>query len=211
MNQKIVITINREHGSGGRKIGQLLAESLGIEYYDKDLINMAVERSGINADLFSAMDEKVKSGFFAATRENIYRGDLYPPTSKEYTSDENLFNIQADLIKRLAADEPCVIVGRCADFILKDSPNVVSVFIHAPKSYLMDTMRKKKSLSEDDLWRHIEKVNRERGIYYKYHTGLVWADAHHYDICMDASKLDFGKFVDIIKGYMKVRFDGLEF
>lgn len=120
-----VITIARQYGSGGRTIGEELAKKLGISYYDKDIIRMASEESGIHEELFGRVDENVsaKQKLFAKT--GIYKGELIPPQSKDFTSDENLFNYQAKVIRHLAETESCVIIGRCANMILKDYPNVL--------------------------------------------------------------------------------------
>lgn len=117
-----VITIARQYGSGGRTIGEELAKKLGISYYDKDIIRMASEESGIHEQLFGRADENVstKQRFFA--KSGIYKGELIPPQSKDFTSDENLFNYQAKVIRQLAEKESCVIIGRCANMILKDIP-----------------------------------------------------------------------------------------
>ena len=141
----------------------------------------------------------------------IYRGELLTPGSRDFTSEKNLFNYQAKIIKGLSDTESCIIVGRCADFILKGRPNVVSVFICAPKEYLMEQAAKRKSLTGRELDRYIDKINRNRSEYYTRYTGQVWSDVHHYDLCLDSSKLTAEKCVELIKGYMKVRFDDLEF
>ena len=114
-----VITIARQYGSGGRTIGEELAKKLGISYYDKDIIRMASEESGIHEQLFGRADENVstKQRFFA--KSGIYKGELIPPQSKDFTSDENLFNYQAKIIRQLAETESCVIIGRCANMILE--------------------------------------------------------------------------------------------
>ena len=210
MNQRITVAINREYGSGGKNIGMMLSENLGIPYYDKDILKLAADESGINEALFRKHDEDADTGLFKIARP-IYRGELLTSDSRDFTSEKNLFNYQAKIIKGLSDTESCIIVGRCADFILKGRPNVVSVFICAPKEYLMEQAAKRKSLTGRDLDRYIDKINRNRSEYYTRYTGQVWSDVHHYDLCLDSSKLTAEKCVELIKGYMKVRFDGLEF
>ena len=140
-----VITIARQYGSGGRTIGEELAKKLGISYYDKDIIRMASEESGIHEQLFGRADENVstKQRFFA--KSGIYKGELIPPQSKDFTSDENLFNYQAKIIRELAGKESCVIIGRCSNYILKDYPNVLRVFIHADWNFRMEKAAEKLS------------------------------------------------------------------
>ena len=211
MNQNITITINREYGSGGRAVGEMLAEDLGIHYYDKEILKLASDESGINEALFNNADPKFRrTPIFRPVRtEND--GKLVSPQSQSYTSDRNLFNFQAKVIKRLAEESSCVIVGRCAGFILKDHPNVVRVFIHAPLEYRMEEAAKRKSLPQKELQRYIEKINRQRAEYTEAFTGQKWDDAHNYDLCLDSSKLGYERCKEIIKGYMKIRFAELEF
>ena len=128
-----VITIARSYGSGGRTLGKLLAKELGIHCYDRELLRMASEQSGINEALFGQVDEKVKSLPLFGISKKIYKGEVFPPESDDFVSDDNLFNYQAKVIKEVAAEESCVIIGRCADFILKDNPNVIRLFFYAPR------------------------------------------------------------------------------
>ena len=203
-----VITIARQYGSGGRTIGEELAKKLGISYYDKDIIRMASEESGIHEELFGRVDENVsaKQKLFAKT--GIYKGELIPPQSKDFTSDENLFNYQAKIIKKLAEqDESCIIVGRCAEYVLKDYDNVLSVFIHAPHEYCMEQAAKKQSMGSRELERYIQKIDKHRADYHKYYTGLDWTDARNYDLCLDSSKLGFERCVQEIMSYINVRFN----
>ena len=128
----LVITISREFGSGGHKIGTMLSEKLGIPYYDKDLIKLASEKSGINENLFGLADERAKSSLFK--KPKVYSGDITSPKSPEFTSEENLFNYQATVIKELAEkNSPCIIIGRCADFVLSGRENTLRLFIWADK------------------------------------------------------------------------------
>jgi len=210
MNQKIVIAINREYGSGGRTIGEMLARELNIGYYDKDIYRMASELSGINEELFvkASMDFRGTPLFKAS---EPYTGAMIGPESSEFTSKKNLFAYQAKTIKELAAKEPCVIVGKAAGFVLKNEANLVRVFVHAPYWFLRQEAAKRNSLTDRELDKYIEKENKRRADYNYCYTGEKWDDAHNYDLCVDASKLGFEKCVKIIEGYMKVRFDGLQF
>lgn len=209
MDKHVVITIARQYGSGGKTIGEMLSKKLGIEYYDKDLIYLASEESGINADLFMKADEKVKNSalFRAISGTKPYKGELITPDSDDFTSSDNLFNYQAKIIKKLADENPCVIIGRCADYVLKDYDNVLSVFVHAPKDFCMKKAAEKHSMSESDLEKFIAKTDKGRADYYKYHTGREWTDARNYDLCLDSSKLGFERCVDEIIAYMNVRFN----
>jgi len=205
--ENVVITIARQYGSGGRTVGEMLANKLGIHFYDKELMKLASDESGINEALFVNADEKVKSTKLFNLAKSAYHGELIPPESDDFTSSDNLFNYQAKIIRKLAEDgESCVIMGRAADYVLKDYDNVLSVFVHAPKDFCMEQAAKKHSMSEKELERYIAKTDRHRAGYYKYHTGREWTDARNYDLCLDSSKLGFERCVEEIIAYMKVRF-----
>ena len=205
MNNKVVITIARQYGSGGRTVGEMLSKDMGIHYYDKELIKLASEESGINERLFVNADEKIKMTKLFKMVKNIYTGQLIPPESDDFVSDKNLFNYQAKVIKNLAEEESCVIVGRCADYVLKDYDNVLSVFVHAPKDYCMEQAAKKVSMPSKELEKYIAKIDKRRADY-KFYTGREWTDARNYDLCLDSSKLGFERCVEEIKAYIKVRF-----
>ena len=205
MEQNIIITIARQFGSGGKTIAQMLADSLGVNCYERELIRMASDDSGISEALFGASDERINTSSFFRFK-NIYKGELITPESAGFTKAANLFNYQAKVIKQLAEKESCVIVGRCADFVLKDYPNVMSVFVHADKEFCHKMAASRVSVPEKDLDKYIEKIDKYRGEYYKTYTGRDWYDLRNYDLCLDSSKLGFEKCVEEIKSYMDVRF-----
>lgn len=126
-----VITINRSYGSGGRKMGRLLAKELGFEYYDREILRIASDESGISEELFSQVDEIKRMPLLRIARE-AYTGEVIPPDSDDFISNENLFRYQAKIIRELASTRNCVIVGRCANFILRGWENVLNVFVTAP-------------------------------------------------------------------------------
>ena len=191
MNKKIVIAISREYGAGGKTIGEMLSEDLGIHYYDKELLKLASEESGINEALFNKADTKF-------TGSNLLHKIMK-------------FNYQAKVIRNLADAESCIIVGRCADFILKDYDNVIRIFLHAPESFRLEQAALRMSLPPDKLQKWVEKENASRAEYYKYYTGREWTDVRHFDLSLDTSKIGFEKCAELIKGYMKLKFEGLEF
>lgn len=197
-----IITIARGMGSGGRTIGKMLSEELGIKYYDKDLIRLASEESGINEAFFGRVDEKIKTSFIK--RGGVYKGGVIDPSSKEFTSDRNLFNFQAKIIKQLADKEPAVIVGRCADFILKDREDVIRLFIYCDEKTAVKNVIEAYGISEKEAGKLIEKTDKDRSSYYKYYTGRDWQNAMNYNICLDTSRLDYATCVKIIRGYIDI-------
>lgn len=203
----IVITIARQYGSGGRTVGEMLAERLHIHYYDKELMKLASDDSGINEALFIRADEKVRNTRLFRVAKSVYNGELIPPESDDFTSTDNLFNYQAKIIRQLAKEESCVIIGRCADYVLKEYDNVLSVFVHAPQDFCLQQAALKQSMSPGDLKKFVQKTDKHRADYYKYHTGREWTDARNYDLCLNSSKLGFERCVEEIISYMKVRFE----
>lgn len=205
--KNVIVTIARQYGSGGKTVGQSFARKNGIPCYGRDILRYAADDSGINEVLFGEVDEKLKNGSLFGIAKKIYAiGDLIPPSSPEFTSTQNLFNYQAKVIRELAEQGPCVFIGRCADFILADKPNVVSVFIHAPKDYCIQQAKERTSATVGDLGKFIEKTDKFRGDFYRYHTGREWNDARNYDLCLDSSKLGFEGCVEAIEQYIAVRF-----
>lgn len=209
MKKPLIITIERQYGSGGRTVGEMLANELGIHYYDKELSRLCSEASGINEDLFIDADESIKKNklFKPARKEGgAYKGELFGPKDPDFISMENLFNFQAKVLKDLAKRESCVIIGRCANHVLKDYDNVTSVFVHAPMDFLIEQAEKKQSRRGEELVKYINTTNRNRADYYEYYTGHRWSRALNYDLCLDCSKLGFETCVEEIKAYLKVRY-----
>ena len=205
--EKVIITIARQYGSGGKTIGQMLANDLGIPFYSREILRLASDDSGIREELFNQADEKLRSNPLFGASKKVYTGGLISPESDDFVSSENLFNYQAKVIKELAEKGSCVIVGRCADVVLKDRADVVSVFVHAPADYCMERAMERNDMSRKEMEKFIAKTDKYRGDFYHYYTGNVWNDARNYDLCLNSSKLGFEKCVEEIKAYIKVRFE----
>lgn len=201
--EKFVITIARGFGSGGRTIGKMLSERLGVEYYDKDILKLASETSGINEQLFAQTDEKAQNAFFSKPKK--YTGDIKSPSSSDFLSPENLFSFQAATIKTIAEKESCIIVGRCADFILDGRKDLIKAFIWADDGACADNVMRLYSVDKAEAQKKIEKIDKERRAYYKQHTGQEWDDVRNYDICLNTSDLGFEKCVDIICEYVRIK------
>lgn len=204
--QNIVITIARQYGSGGRLIGKILSEELNIPYYDRQLLQLASDDSGINEALFANADEKVKSSSLFKIARKAYNGELIPPDRDDFVSNDNLFNYQAKVIKGLAQEGSCVIIGRCADYVLRDYDNVISVFIHADADKCAKRIGEIRRMEPKELAKHMAETDRRRGTYYKYYTGQDWVDARNYDICLDSGKLGYRGCVEAIKHQITLRF-----
>lgn len=199
---EFVITIARGFGSGGKTIGRLLAERLDIDYYDNDLIRLASEESGINLELFGKADERVKTNLFKRYNRS-YGSKLIPPDSDEFVSNDNLFNYQAKIIRELADKQNCIIIGRCGDYILKDNPRAIRLFVYADRKTCIKNVIDMYGVTPKEAHERIVSLDRARSAYYKYYTGKNWEDVNNYDLCINTSKISFDKAVDIIVDYMK--------
>lgn len=204
--ERVIITIARQYGSGGKTLGKALAKNMGINCYDRELMRLASDESGISESMFGQVDERLKKSPLLKITKNVYQGQLIPPDDDDFTSGDNLFNYQAKIIKQLAAEESCVIIGRCADYVLKGMENVVSVFVHAPKDYCMMLAKERLGYPDKEVEKYIIKTDKNRAEYYKYHTGHTWYDARNYDLCIDSSKVTQEEAIEIIKDYIKIRF-----
>lgn len=201
-----VITIARSYGSGGRKMGKLLAKELGFEYYDREILRIASDESGISEELFNQMDEVKKMSLFRIARD-MYTGEVIPPDSDDFISNENLFHYQAKIIRELAATRSCVIVGRCANFILRGRENVMNVFVTAPIVDCVRRVMETDGLNLEEAEKKIKKVDKRRADYFKYFTGREWHDAALYDLCLNTGHMSEQTCVDIVKAYMNARFE----
>ena len=203
--KKIVITIARSYGSGGRTLGKLLAEHLGINCYDREILRMASDASGINEALFGKADERLKrSPLFGILKKNPYKGGVIPPENSDFVSDDNLFNYQAKVIKELAAQESCVIIGRCADYLLRDDPDVIKLYFCAPKKDCVARVMNQNCLSEKEAERRIEKIDKYRAEYYRYYTGRDWNDARNYNFCLDTTSMSYEKLVEVVTNFIQI-------
>ena len=203
-----VITISRGYGSGGKTIGKTLAEELGYEFYDLEVLKLASEKSGINEKLFAQNDENIKGLPFYKTmgQKPAFKGEVIPPSDKNFVSDENLFNYQAVVIRELAKEKNCVFVGRAADFILSDYDNVLKVNVQAPHSFCVKTVAERDMIDEDAAEKKYKKIDKERAAYYKYYTGNEWDDARNYDITLNGS-IGWDKCIELIKAALKIKFE----
>ena len=204
--ENFVITIARQYGSGGRTVGKMLAEKLGVSFYDKQIIQMASDESGIDVKLFGQVEEgsSVKACLFNKT--GLFKGDLIAPDQKGFVSDENIFNYQAKIATDLAEKESCVIVGKCADYVLKDRKNVVSIYIEAPRAFCLERTMQRMKVSADVAAATIENTDKYRADYYKYYTkGNYWTNPVNYDMTLNSEKVGIAGCVKMIEEYLVMK------
>ena len=199
-----VITIARSYGSGGRTLGKKLAEELGIDCYDRELIRMASDESGINEALFGKADEKLQKMPLFHIAKKHYNGEVLTPDSDEFVSNDNLFNYQAKIIQEVAKEESCIIIGRCADYLLRDKDYVKRLFFYAPKTDCIARVKEQNGGTEKEIEKKIERIDKYRADYYKYYTGNEWNDVRNYDFCLDTSSLSYDKLIQVVKAYLQI-------
>ena len=204
-----VITIAREYGSGGRRIGMMLARELGYNYYDREIMQLASIDSGISEALFAQADERTKGfSLFRAIRA-MNGGEFVPspPDRDDFISDENLFRYQARVIQTLCDTEDCVIVGRCGDYILRERENVLKLFVHAPMDVRIDVVRDVDGLNASEAERRIRRIDKRRAEYYRCFTGQDWQDARNYDLCLNTGRMSWEQCRDLVRACMRIRFE----
>lgn len=206
-----VITIARGFGSGGKEIGSRLAKRLNIQCYESQILKMASDESGLNEALFQQADEKLDAySMIKNYLRKIPFNEVAEPSDREFVSNENLFNIQSQIIRHLARSESCIIIGKCADYVLKDFPNVISIYIEAPRAACVESIVNKLGITEAEAHKLIEKTDKYRADYYRYYTkGGYWTNPVNYDLTMNSDRIGREKCVEVLEWYVKFRFPEL--
>lgn len=191
-----VITISRMFGSGGRTIGKAVAERLGVPYYDKELVDAVAKESGFSHEFIEEIGEyaSVTSSFLFNIAVSAHPMGLIDTMS---VSDK-LYVCQTNVIRDLASKGPCVIVGRCADFILKDQPDCLHIFIHADMPHRAARVRERYGETSKPIEKRLQEKDSKRKVYYKHYTNHNWGEADSYDICLDSGTLGVEKCAEII-------------
>ena len=202
-NNHIIICVGRQVGSGGHDIARMLAMDFNAKYYDRELLNLAAKESGFSEKFFEQNDERrgiIRSLFnLRATPmhdNNIYENDF---------SQESLFKFQSDAIMKAADEGPCVFVGRCADYVLRERKNVVNVFVSASMDFRIQQVMAKQTLTPASARKFIEQRESSRASFYNYYTGKKWGAAESYDLCIDASILGIQATEKLIADYVRIR------
>lgn len=205
--KKYVITIARGFGSGGKDIATRLSKELGIPCYERQILTMASDQSGIDESVFVETDEKLRGKYIANFLRKMPVTGVVEPQDRAFVSDVNVFNIQADLIRTLAETESCIIVGKCADDILREYPNVISIYIEAPRSACVKSIMEKLHVSEKRAHQLIRDTDKYRAKYYSYYTsGKDWTNPTNYDLVLNSDRIGREKCVELIKNYVKIKF-----
>ena len=193
----MVISIGRQHGSGGREIARLLAQELGIKCYDKEIVDEAAKHSDFSRDLINAYDEKRMSAFM------LHAGGY--GLNENFRLNMQVVSAQFDAIREIASKGDCIFVGRCADYILRDRRDLVSVFILGDMDERLKCLERRQGLDVATARKKIKEVDKDRSSFYKYYSDQVWGDAQNYDLCINSSRLGVEGTVKVIMDYIKTR------
>lgn len=195
-NSNIIITIAREYGSGGHLLGEMLSKELGIKLYDKEFINMAAQRSGMDESFITKNEQSIPSFWLKC----IISKNSEQPIEGSLSSDDILFVAESKIIQELAEKEPCIIIGRCADFILKDYPKVLKVFCYSDIDNAVSRCIREYGIKRDNAESEIRRINRNRIHHYEYYTGQKWGEPHHYNLMLNTGTISLETACKLIKG-----------
>ncbi len=201
----LIITIGRQCGSGGRAIGNRLAEKLNIKCYDKELLTLAAKQSGLCKELFETHDERPTNSFLYSLVMDTYSMGYTTSSFLDMPLNHKVFLAQFDTIKKLAEEESCIIVGRCADYALADHPNRTSVFISADMDAKIERISKLYDMTKEKAKDTIIKTDKKRSNYYNYYSNKKWGDVGSYDLCLNSTRLGIEGTVDLILEYIKIK------
>lgn len=197
-----IYTIGREFGSGGRMVGVKLAERLGIKIYDKELLQQAAKDSGFCKQIFENHDERPTNSFlYSLVMDTYSAGNFSSAPFLDMPLNHKVFLAQFDTIKKIADQESCVIVGRCADYALADNEECINIFVHAELKDRIMRVSKRENLTENKAKDLIQKKDKQRASYYNYYTSKKWGDSRGYDLTLNTSKLSIDDCVDLILAF----------
>ena len=211
---RFVVTIAREYCSGGQKIGTRLAEELGVNCYNSEMFRLVTNNENMHDDVV-AHDSRIKDTILYDVAKEVYTEPLEIPEvddvlTTKFEGDDialirNLYDYQSEIITELAARESCIIVGRCANYILRNDPNAINVFVHAPIGFKLKRASSKHYMPENELRNYLAKVDERKADYYFKYTGCEWTDIKNYDLSLDTSKLGIRGCVDLIKKFLEIK------
>ncbi len=191
----MIITIGRQHGSSGREIARTLAAELGYACFDKEIVDHAANDSEFSKEIFDSYDEKRVSPYIVSTPHYMSMHD-------GFRLNMQVASAQFDTIRAIADRDNCIIVGRCADYILRSRENLLKVFIMADRDYRIQELCKRKEITEAQAKKLLKEVDKDRSSYYKYYTDQIWGEAENYNICIDSGTVGIQGAVNVIRAYM---------
>ena len=202
-----IVTFARGFGSGGKEIASKLAKELGIHCYENRILTLASQLSGLDEKVFDKVNEKVRDmGGFVALMRGLPRAKGYIARNDKFVSDDMLFEYQRQIIENLAETESCIIVGKCADWILRGRDNVVSIYIEAPRNFCLKRVMKNMGVTKDVAAATISHTDKYRADYYAYYTkGNYWTNPVNYDMTLNSERVGVDNCVKVIKNYLQIK------
>ena len=202
-----IITISRQYGSGGRIVGKALAEELGIHFYDEEILTMTSEQSAVGEVFFRLADEKAGNNLLYKIVSGMKPQLGKPSTDGDIVKPENLFRFQAKAIRQVAANQSCIIMGRCADFVLDSAnqENLVKLFVYCDLSSCIRRVEEVDKVDAREALRRVNRISKERRDYYKYYTGKEWEDMANYDLPINTSALTVDEAMELVKKYLQLK------
>lgn len=197
--KRLIITIGRQYGSGGREIGARLAEELGFGFYDKNILRMDSDESGIKESYFHLADERPGNKLLYKIITSLVPEDKMPSFGADLISADNLFRFQSAVIRKLAEEENCVIIGRCADYILEGTEGLVRIFLYADLDARMERIERLGYYTGAEVKKNVKRIDRERREYHRYYTGREWESTENYDLMFNTARLGVDGTVEAIK------------
>lgn len=204
-DRRLIVTIGRQYGSGGSEIGKRLAKELGLHCYDKEILRMNSNESGIKESYFHLADERAGNRLLYKIISGLTPEMGAPSFGSDLVSADNLFRFQSEVIRKLAAEESCVMIGRCADYILEGTEGLVRIFLYADMEDRAERIRSKNLYEANDVIKNIKRIDKERRDYHRYYTGRSWEDVANYDLMLNTSSLGVTGTVEAIKDYIRRR------
>lgn len=201
MTTSTIYTFEREFASAGHIVGERLAQKLGIPFYDSQIVDLAAKNAGVNRKLFEGFDEKPTNSFLYSLVMGTYTAVNPVTQSPSLNISDRLFAEEAEIIRRAADDGPCVIVGRCSSYILRDRPNVARIFVTADMDFRINHAVHDLGLPETRIEDEIGKRDKKRSNYFNYYTGQKWESASSYDLSVSTSKLGIDGAVEMVLAY----------
>lgn len=203
MGQKIILTVARQFGSGGHDVAKKVSELLDIPFYDKELIGIAAKESGLSENLFDGLEEKPTTSLLYSLVMGMQAGGAAYWRYGDMTSADNVFRIQSQVIRSVAEKDSCVVVGRCADYILRKEENTINVFIHADIDYRTKRIMEKYDMKEKAALDYINKTDKRRASFYNFYTNKIWGSVDNYDLSVATDKIGIDNAAQLIVDYIK--------
>ena len=203
--KRLIITIGRQYGSGGSETAVKLGKALGLNVYDKEILRMTSDESGIRESYFHLADERAGNKLLYRIIHSLIPENSTPSLGSDLVSADNLFRFQSEVIRKLAAEEDCVFIGRCADYVLEGTEGLVRMFLYGDMDYRVRRITEKEYFDQKDVKKNIKRIDRERRDYHRYYTGRDWENVENYDLMLNTARLGTEGAVRAIREYLKIK------